>query len=379
MPSFSRRGFLRRTLGASWTTAALLDQALFRAAAARAQSTGARSGLFDIHKAADGVYLAQARPAVLLNCNAAIFENSRDLLIVDTHSKPSAVASLVAQIRKELTPKPVRYVVNSHFHWDHSQGNGGYRKLAPGADLIASEATRRVLDQEGGTRLKASLETVAKSIDQSRQGLAAAKTAEEKRYFEQMVSESEAFLREMTGAAPELPNITVTRDLVIRDKAHTLHIAFRGRGHTAGDVVVWCPEKRALAGGDLLHGWVPYLGDGYPREWPVTLIAVAEMDFLHILGGHGSLLGRERLYRMRDYIEELCFRVEAGKRAGKDIAQLQGELTPDKLKSLAGGYGEGLGEAQSRGFVIAPGTTPAMMLANSVRSNIADVFRNLER
>jgi glyoxylase-like metal-dependent hydrolase (beta-lactamase superfamily II) len=138
----SRRGFLKRTLGACWTGAALMEQAVFRANHARAQAVDGLPTLFDIEKVADGIYAAIARPETLLNCNAAIFENSADLLIVDTHSKPSAVTALVSQIRREITKKPVRYVVNSHFHWDHTQGTAAYRKIAPHADVVASEASR---------------------------------------------------------------------------------------------------------------------------------------------------------------------------------------------------------------------------------------------
>lgn len=379
MPRYSRRGFLRNTLGVSWTSAALIEQAIFRASAARAQSTGPQPKLFEIHKAAEGVYLAQARPAALLNCNSAIFENSADLLIVDTHSKPSAVAALVAQIRQEITPKPVRYVVNSHFHWDHSQGNGGYRKLAPHADVIASEATRRMLDQEGAARARQSLEAAVKSVEEHKQKLAASKTPEDRRYYQGMVTETEAFVREMKDYRPDLPNITLTRDLVIRDKAHTLHLAFRGRGHTAGDVVVWCPEKRALAGGDLLHGWLPYLGDGYPRDWPPTLMGVAEFEFDWILGGHGPLHKRDRVYRMRDYIEELNWAVETGKRAGKPVETLQAEITADKLKSLGGGYGGIIAASLRKGMAAPASTTAESMLAGSIRSNIGDIYKNLDR
>src|SRR5687767_2471904 len=142
MHSHSRRGFLRQTLGACWTGAALLEQSVFRATQARAQAPGAAGRLFGLQKVADGVYAAIARPEVLLNSNAAIFERSKDLLIVDTHSKPSAVPALLAQIRKEITNKPVRYIVNSHFHWDHTQGTPAYMKLSPRPDLLATGATR---------------------------------------------------------------------------------------------------------------------------------------------------------------------------------------------------------------------------------------------
>src|SRR5437870_4303036 len=91
----SRRSFLARMLGAIWSGASVLEQAFLRAAQARAQSKDQLPTLFDIEKAADGVYAAIARPRAIINCNAVIFENSRDLLIVDAHAAPSAVFALV--------------------------------------------------------------------------------------------------------------------------------------------------------------------------------------------------------------------------------------------------------------------------------------------
>jgi hypothetical protein len=67
----SRRGFLKRTLGACWTGAALMEQAVFRANLARAQAVNGLPTLFDIEKVANGIYAAIARPETLLNCNAA--------------------------------------------------------------------------------------------------------------------------------------------------------------------------------------------------------------------------------------------------------------------------------------------------------------------
>ena len=71
--------------------------------------------LFDIKRVADGVYAAIAKPAYKVNCNAAIILLDDVVLVVDTHSKPSAARALIEQIKK-LTPKPVRFVVNTHFH-----------------------------------------------------------------------------------------------------------------------------------------------------------------------------------------------------------------------------------------------------------------------
>src|ERR1043166_5663909 len=114
-------------LGAAWASASLLERSAFVAARARAQSNQPLPVLFDIEKTAEGIYAAVARGRALINSNAAIFENEKDLLIVDAHSAPSAVFALVAQIRREITQKPVRYVVSTHVHGDHTQGLAGER------------------------------------------------------------------------------------------------------------------------------------------------------------------------------------------------------------------------------------------------------------
>ena len=143
--------------------------------------------LFDIEKIADGVYAAVARPTMPLNCNAAIFEQSADILIVDAHSKPSAVAALVSQIRKEITAKPVRYVVDTHFHWDHVQGTPAYKRIAPHSDVVASEATRRLIVEKGASRVKFSVHQHEGLLESFKEKVGTAKSAAEKLYFERQI------------------------------------------------------------------------------------------------------------------------------------------------------------------------------------------------
>lgn len=128
------------------------------------------------------------------NSNAAIFENSDHLLIVDAHSAPSAVYALAAQIRRDISLKPVRYVAATHLHGDHTQGLPGYRKLAPGADIIASAKTRDLLGELGPARIKSAIDAVPASIDNLNRRLAPAKTAEEKTCHREMTEQSRAFL-----------------------------------------------------------------------------------------------------------------------------------------------------------------------------------------
>ncbi len=377
----SRRGFLKKTLGTCWTGAALMEQAVFRATHARAQAVDGLPTLFDIEKVADGIYAAIARPETLLNCNAAIFENSADLLIVDTHSKPSAVTALVSQIRREITKKPVRYVVNSHFHWDHTQGTSSYRKIAPHADVVASEATRNLLSENGVDRLKKSVAETEKSLASYKEKMGAAKNPQEKAAFQHLIHDSTAYLAEMRNYTPELPNVTFDRDLIIHDKAHDLHLAFRGRAHTSGDVVVYCPQKKVIATGDTLHGFSPFIADGYPAEWPNTLLHFAEFPFEHVIGGHAAVQHtRTRLYQVCNYLDELTDTVTKGKRSNKTLAQIQQATTPDKLKSLAdGGYGKFIQDSLIRYQAAIPGEDSSTVLSSAVQTNIAEIYAALER
>ena len=358
-----------------------MEQAVFRANHARAQAVDGLPTLFDIEKVADGIYAAIARPETLLNCNAAIFENSADLLIVDTHSKPSAVTALVSQIRREITKKPVRYVVNSHFHWDHSQGTSAYKKIAPHADVVSSEATRNLLSENGADRLKKSAAETEKSLQGYKEKLGKSKNPQEKAALQRLVRDSTAYLAEMKNYTPELPNVTFDRDLIIHDKAHDLHLAFRGRAHTSGDVVVYCPQKKVIATGDALHGFTPFIADGYPTEWQTTLLHFAEFPFEHVIGGHAAVQHtRKRLYQMGNYITELTDLVSKNKKNHKTLAQIQQAVTPDKLKSLADdGYGKFMQESLIRYQVPIPGDDNSIVLSSAVETNIAEVFAVLER
>ena len=105
-------------------------------------SLSAVEPIFDLKKVADGVYIALARRQPIINSNAAVIILDDGVLVVDTHSKPSAARALIEQI-KTVTDKPVRYVVDTHFHYDHFQGNSAYLQAFPGQveNLYASGAT----------------------------------------------------------------------------------------------------------------------------------------------------------------------------------------------------------------------------------------------
>jgi glyoxylase-like metal-dependent hydrolase (beta-lactamase superfamily II) len=334
--SHSRRDFFSRTLGRALAFVPALDLAFYRASWTRALAqTTATQKLFHIQKAAEGVYFAETRPLAMIISSAVIFVNARDVLVVDSQTTPSASAALINQIKKEVTEKPVRYVVNTHFHDDHSQGNAAFKRSYPKVDFLATKVTAELIAKEVPVRLKETIEKVIpESMEKVRGFEAKAKSAAEKEFWADQFRQYKAFAAEMKNFQPELPTITFDNMHVIRDREHELQIGFHGRAHTAGDVCVYCPQKRVLATGDMINGSLPYMPDGFPKAWVKTIDAVNQLDWNQVLSAHGPIMPRDRVVNYRNFIEEMNGRVEIGKRAGKTLEELKKSITIDSLRSL---------------------------------------------
>jgi cyclase len=373
----SRRDFLRVLMGGALGGASVLELAYHRAAWARAAVPGADAKLFDIQKAGQGVYFAHARPQAMLNCNAAIFVRSKDVVVVDAHSKPSAAASLIQQIQQEITPKPVRYVVNTHFHWDHTQGDHAYRMTGQKVDFIASSFTSKLMSDLAVARMKATVDDASHQLEKLRARAAHSTSAAEKAFCADQIAQLQAYQAELRNYTLELPTITFDKSYVLQDPAFDLHLDFHGHSHTAGDIFVFCPQQRAMATGDAIHGFLPNIADGFPRSWPGTIDTVGKADFRTLMGGHGPLqTDRTIMTSQRNYIEELTEKVEQGKKAGLTLGEMQKQFTVASLKSLqSNGYAETLMriDEQSNAHF---GKMPP--LQTGVNTNIHDVYLNLD-
>src|SRR5438067_7585055 len=109
---------------------------------ADAQTAG--KDLFELKKVGDGVYAAIAAPRYKVNCNAAVIMTNDGVVVVDSHSKPSAARALYNEIQS-ITKQPIRKIINTHFHWDHWQGNEVYAQANPSLEIIASEKMKAAL------------------------------------------------------------------------------------------------------------------------------------------------------------------------------------------------------------------------------------------
>ena len=266
----------------------------------------AADDLFDIKPVADGVYATIAKPAYKVNCNAAIILFDDAVLVVDTHSKPSAARALIEQIKK-LTDKPVRYVVNTHFHWDHYQGNQAYPSSWPaGVEIISSEATRANIEQRGIPRVKHEIVTMPLEIEKLKSDLDKASDVGQKEQLRANLLQAEAYLAELKSVQVTLPSVTFDHSLILHRPSKTVEILWLGNAHTNGDVFVYLPREKVLVTGDALHGWTPYMGDSYPFDWIQTLDAAEKLDFDQVIGGHGDVMrGKERFELWKHYFRDL--------------------------------------------------------------------------
>jgi len=374
----TRRDFFRRSFAGVLAGATLFEEAFLRAGWARALAQTASTNLFTIEKVADGVFAALAKPQALTNSNAAIFILDRDVLVVDAHSKPSAAAALLAQIKKEVTDKPVRYLVNSHFHWDHTQGDTAYKKANAKIEIIASDATKQLMTQLQRDRLKESLESVPGLIDAVRSRLSRATTAQEREWCNEQLRQLAAYQEEMKSYPLELPTVTFAKTHVIKDRSGELQLAFNGKAHTAGDIQVFSPATKVVATGDAIIGFLPNLNDGFPRPWPKTIDTVGAWKFDHIIAGHGAVQhGRARMAQFRNYIEDLTARVERAKKTGMTLAELQKVITPASLATLqSGGFGAFVADNLEKYTVYLGQRTP---VEDRLTANIAAIYNNLDR
>jgi glyoxylase-like metal-dependent hydrolase (beta-lactamase superfamily II) len=289
----------------------------------------AQTDLFQFRTVADGVHVAVARPVYKVNCNTAIIETGDGLLIVDSHSKPSAARVVVEQLR-DLTPRPVRYVVNTHFHWDHWQGNEVYPAAYPHVEVITNEITREAMLRKSLKRIQDHVRAVPAEVTALRAQLAAATDADHRAELASNLRQAEAYLEEIRALKPALPTMAFENTMRIVRGDREVQLLYLGRAHTEGDVFVYLPKEKLVVTGDAVIAWTPFMGDGYPEDWPRTLDRLERLDFDQMLMGHGEPAGKEWLRVFRGYVSDLVDAVRREAAAGATLDEVKRRV-PDAL------------------------------------------------
>jgi cyclase len=209
------------------------------------------------------------------------------VVIVDDHVSPAAAWVLLDEV-KRLTPKPVRYVINTHFHFDHAHGN---QIFGAGVDIIGHTFTRQML--AGGKTLqmplyKGYLDGLPAAINGLRERAAGEKDPAAKARLQAQLTSAENNLASQKELRLVPPNVTLDREMTLFRGSREIQIRFLGRGHTGGDVVVYLPREKVVITGDFLTAGMSNLSDSFPDEWVNSLEALKKLDFTTVLPGHGE-------------------------------------------------------------------------------------------
>jgi glyoxylase-like metal-dependent hydrolase (beta-lactamase superfamily II) len=246
----------------------------------------------------------------------------------------------MGQIRT-VTDKPVKWVVNTHFHWDHYQGNQAYVGAWPaGTEIIASRPTREAIESRGIPRVKHEIATVPAQLERLRGERARATGDADRKRLDDEIAAREAYLAELRSMQVTLPSLTFDSSLVLYRGTRSVHILWLGKGHTDGDVVVYLPQEKLIATGDLLHGWVPYMADSHPYDWIRTLQAAAALDFDTVIGGHGDVMkGKERFTLWIDYFRDLMREAGESYARGDTLAEAREKVAAALRPKYAAAFG----------------------------------------
>jgi glyoxylase-like metal-dependent hydrolase (beta-lactamase superfamily II) len=224
--------------------------------------------------------------------NTGIVIGDDAVLVADTQATPAMAADVIRRIR-EVTDKPIKYVVLTHYHAVRVLGASAYQPQ----QILASQDTYDLIVERGE-----------------------ADKASEIGRFPRLFRNVETVPAGMTW-----PTITFTGKMTLWLGKLEVQLLQLGRGHTKGDTVVWLPQERTLLSGDLVEfDATPYAGDAYFSDWPQTLANIAALKPLSLVPGRGPALKGEAqvqqgLDATRAFVSDLYASVRKGTAAGKDL------------------------------------------------------------
>ena len=270
---------------------------------ARAQAPAAGPA-YKFQEIKPGIYSAVGTGTLNVGSNSAVIVNQDDVLVVDSHITPEAARVMLREI-KTISDKPVKLLVNTHFHFDHTDGN---QVFGPDVLIFGHEFTRKKL---AGNFLQEpifvnSLAGVPRQIETLKGRIASEQDPAAKARLEQQLKVTEAYQVQVKEVRPVPPNVSFDSYMDLTRGGREIRLIFLGRGHTGGDVVVYLPKERVVATGDLLVNGIANLVDGYVGDWPAALDKLAALEFDDVIPGHGEpFKGKEKIGFFQAYLRDL--------------------------------------------------------------------------
>jgi cyclase len=287
-----------------------------------------------VTKLAEGIYTIRHKDPFpgWVHGNTTVIIGTKEVLVVDSCQLSDCAREDIAQIRK-WTHKPVRYLLNTHWHLDHTGGNRDYADAFPSVIVIAHAETKKKMDAtsvslpeltlKDATATQARLQTM---VETGHLPDGTPTTESQKTAAAQKLALIRAVIDQARIFAYRGPTLAFDGEMSVDIGDREVQIKYLGRGNTAGDAVAYLAKERILIAGDLLDHPVPYAFDGYPSEWIQALTRMARLDADTIVPGHGEVLhDKTFLYQVIDLMKSVVGQVN-------DLLDRNDEATLEDVK-----------------------------------------------
>lgn len=289
---------------------------------------------------AEGVYVFMTKPYgdVGFDGNSVVILSNEGVLVFDSNGTKAAAELVLSEIRK-LTDQPVKYVVNSHWHWDHWYGTEVYKRAFPGLSVITHEKTRQLMmgpalafNQPGlDEDLPGYLEDLAKRVATAE---AATPLPPSLPRMKSALEMGRFFLDQKRSVHHTFADVTFSDKLTLHLGAREIQVLNLGRAVTPGDALLYLPKEKIVVTGDLLVNPVSFALGVYPTEWLKALEKIDAMEATVWVPGHGSPLhDKTLLHATMAVFRELLRQGKAAKEQGLDADQARVQILPT-LKDL---------------------------------------------
>jgi cyclase len=270
--------------------------------------------------------------------NSIAIVTDSDVVVFDTTLLPATATSLLNELR-EITSKPVRLVVTSHWHPDHSGGNDTFATANPGLEIIASRETRRLMEDTASVYVKTLAYEIAQANQEINKQLKSGKTsdgrplaAKDREELRAQLRMEDRFLEEFKAERTRLPTLTFDNELTLYHGGRELRL-FKLAGHTAGDVVLYLPMEKILLSGDLLAYPVPFCADSHPSAWIASLEVLSRLEANTIVPGHGAAqYDHKYLTLVLESLQTINSGVHGALRSGLTLAETQKTVNLDAIR-----------------------------------------------
>lgn len=283
-------------------------------------------------KIAEGVYYATGAGGG----NSPVIIGDRDVLVVDTNTTPASARAFLDDL-KLITTKPVRYAVNTHYHYDHTDGNQVYR--ANNTDIIAHEYVKYAMENydilHREPYVTSQVVNGQRRIDTTKRQLAEEKDPQKRTALTAQLAAAEKAFADLDEIKVTPPNITYKDKKDLDLGGRQVQLLFLGRGHTDGDTFVYLPRERIICTGDMLESGPSYMGDGQFEEWSVALDNFKKLDFDVVLPGHGTPFkdGKQHATALQGYLRDVVKQVDGFRKQGLTAEQAAQKIDLSAYKS----------------------------------------------